>query len=664
MVAANDLASERRSPRVSVLVVHHRDPELAERAVQSVRRSSLLPKDEVEILVWENGPDAASPTLRSAADVRLFASPRNLGFGPANDRLAREARGDFLLFLNHDALLAPECLHRLLAPFDQAEPPVAVAPLIRSFDGSIQEVGSSLGPAAEGWQLLRGKPLPAGLGSLRLGAHYASAACLLVDRRHFRAVGGFDNRFAPAYYEDTDLCQRLGRRGRVVVEPRAVAFHLERGGCRGRAELGAERQMRRNRSVFLSRWSESLVGRRPVGAGTALQTALAPDGEPLVLWLLPEFLKPDQSGGHARIWREMLTLTAAGFRLAVWSEHLGDSDHYGRLLAAEGIAWFGYHDPDPWRVGPPRSGGWASVQSLLALGIWDAVVASSAELAGRFQDVIAERAPDVPFVVDNMVLAYLQGHRAEVVGAALTPGLVVSKDWELGVYRRAAAVVTSSHLEHRLLERELPGTEIVPFDVGAYEPVPTNGAQRNGALVFLGSFHHPPNVDAVGWWVDHVGPRIEALAGHPIPLRVLGTAADTVLDRLSGSPHLDVVGWVADLGVELGRARVFAAPLRYGAGTKDKISVAMRYGIPTVTTPTGAESMPDDLRRALVVEADAVGLARAVVELMTVDGCWERRARSTRDSARHAWSRQQETQAGFARWFRRLVGRPTRESGR
>ena len=70
---------------------------------------------------------------------------------------------------------------------------------------------------------------------------------------------------------------------------------------------------------------------------------------------------------------------------------------------------------------------------------------------------------------------------------------------------------------------------------------------------------------------------------HEVPLH--GAPGEADLDLL------DLVGWVEDLTDEFGAARAFLAPLRYGAGTKGKITTALARGVPTVTTPIGAEGM-------------------------------------------------------------------------
>jgi glycosyltransferase involved in cell wall biosynthesis len=98
---------------------------------------------------------------------------------------------------------------------------------------------------------------------------------------------------------------------------------------------------------------------------------------------------------------------------------------------------------------------------------------------------------------------------------------------------------------------------------------------------------------------------------------------------------------------------VFVVPLRFGAGTKGKITVALAHGVPVVTTPIGAEGFADPILGALRVCATAEEFAEAVVELSTEDEAWEEARRLTISAAAEAWDRQRELGVGLASWLAR-----------
>jgi glycosyltransferase involved in cell wall biosynthesis len=141
-------------------------------------------------------------------------------------------------------------------------------------------------------------------------------------------------------------------------------------------------------------------------------------------------------------------------------------------------------------------------------------------------------------------------------------------------------------------------------------------------VLFVGNFAHPPNVDAIVWFVKGILPLvIEQRPG--VRLRVVGGGAPPKVHELA-SASVEILGWVPDLEPVYARTRVTVAPLRYGAGVKGKIGESLSHGVPVVTTHVGAEGMGlvDD-NTARVVDTEA-GFAEAIVGLLTNDEQWSR----------------------------------------
>lgn len=214
-----------------------------------------------EVVIVDNAStDGTLDELVRVRGAKILRNARNLGFGPANNQGAAMARGRYLLLLNSDAWVRPGWLAPLLETADADPSVAAVAPKLLYPDGRLQEAGSIL------WR--DGRVRNYGDGDratrpeylFRRNVDYASAACLLVRRSAFIAVGGFDPRFAPVYYEDVDLCLALGAAGgRVVYQPRSVVEHV-RGASSGAVKAA---QVERNRRLLRARWRRVLDRRPP-----------------------------------------------------------------------------------------------------------------------------------------------------------------------------------------------------------------------------------------------------------------------------------------------------------------------------------------------------------------------------------------------------------------
>lgn len=640
-------------PSVSVQIVQWGKTDLTVRAVDALRRTEF--EGRVEILVYDNASPGGPGPIADDDGVTLFRGDANLGFGPAHDLLAERARGDLLFILNNDTVVAPTAIPRLVERYLSDQRIAAVTPLYRDFDGRVLEMGAFLGGDASGWQLFRGAAHPpGGTGRMPFRVTYGSAAGLLVERRTFLDLDGFDDRFAPAYYEDTDLALRLAERGRtVVVEPRAVVFHYE-GGTSGRdLHQGPKTHQLLHRTVFYRRWRETIGSRPAASFRQALNDLFQPVDGLRILWVSPHLPRPDKEAGHARIVRMLRDLRGDGHAVVLWAEHCNDPGRYGRMLEEMGVPWFGRSRGPRWSL-RPRVEPLSDLGELLGSVDWDAVVISFPELASRMLPLVRSRRPESAVIVDDVDLHFVRQERAEEMGLELSH--TVPKDVEVGVYAASDGVITASDEESAALETELPllPTFSVTVDVPAPVEHPTEARDR---VLFLGNFGHAPNVDAVQWWVEEIAPLLAARAGRDIPLRVVGAGQAALVEQLDPNARrrLDLAGWVEDLTPEFGRARVFVAPLRYGAGTKGKILAALAHGVPVVTTTVGAEGNASYIRDALVVCDGADETAAAVAALLEDDSRWERARRRSIETARRAVIQQAAIGEEFSAWVRRRV---------
>ena len=199
----------------------------------------------------------------------MVEADENLGFSGGNNLGAQHASGEFLCFLNPDVIVGPGWLEPLIAALD--DPVVGIAaPVLVDPDGTLQEAGQLV--YDDGCTAAVGGPevMPGDWSNaFSRDVDYASAACWVVRREEFLALGGFDERYRPAYFEDVDYAMRVeqaGRRTRLVVDVPVVHEHASGGS--GEAVAIAER----SRDTFRSTWASELASRptRPDDQWTAI----------------------------------------------------------------------------------------------------------------------------------------------------------------------------------------------------------------------------------------------------------------------------------------------------------------------------------------------------------------------------------------------------------
>jgi GT2 family glycosyltransferase len=212
---------------------------------------------EIEVLVVSNGlEENGYSSLRKRDDIVLVRSQVNSGFSGGNNIASDFARGRYLLLLNDDSVVEAGFVDRLLSTLERDTSIAAVGGKILWSDGTLQEAGSVLW--SDGWVAHAGAGFSADSMAYNYVRYsdYVSANGLLVDRRVWDAVGGFDERYFPAYYEDVDLCLAFRSHGyRVAYEPRARLRHLE---SQSTSNSFRNFLLIRNRNEFVSKWSTVL----------------------------------------------------------------------------------------------------------------------------------------------------------------------------------------------------------------------------------------------------------------------------------------------------------------------------------------------------------------------------------------------------------------------
>jgi glycosyltransferase involved in cell wall biosynthesis len=190
--------------------------------------------------------------------------------------------------------------------------------------------------------------------------------------------------------------------------------------------------------------------------------------------------------------------------------------------------------------------------------------------------------------------------------------------YEPALVRRFDHVLTVTDQDRRLLER-ISGTHHIsylPRGVDSDDHVPVYERREPGSLLFVGTFAHHPNVDAVYWLLKEIYPLILEKYPETI-LYIVGSDPPAGLYQLAReNTRVRILGYVNDIVPYLRECAVFVAPLRYGGGVKLKIIHAMAQGIPVVTTRVGCEGIDGLTYESALVGNSPRTIAEAVCSLL------------------------------------------------
>jgi GT2 family glycosyltransferase len=606
-------------PDVSVIVPVHGHLDATVLCLESLAAAPVGPSFEV-IVVDDASPDDTPGVLPLVEGIEVLRPQANVGFLRACNLGARHARGRWLVLLNNDTEVTPHWLDALLEAAT-LEPGVgAVGARLVYPDGRLQEAGGVIWSNASGWNFGRFEDPDGYLYRVRRDVDYCSAACLLVETALWNELGGFDELFVPAYYEDTDLCFRIRRAGkRVLYAPDCVVVHHEGVSHGTDTGTGGKRHQVKNRQVFSVRWSAALRHQYPEDPGRLLLRARDRRAGSRVVIFEHRVPEPDMDSGSVRMSRLIQLLRELGYVIHFVPADGARREPYASALEADGVEICA-------GPGPSRDAYLECLGPEVAL----AIVARP--------DVGEWAAPLVWRTCPRAVVLYdmVDGHgrrerrRAELeADEAAERRAVRYERLERSLGSSCDAVICVTEHDRTYME-DLVGRPVQTYVLGnvhgmVEEPAPFAG--REG-LLFVGGYDHPPNVDAAAFLVAEVLPLVREQLGH-VPLTLAGSSPPEAVRALAGNGIL-VPGWLPDLSPLYRTSRVMVAPLRYGAGMKGKVGESLSRGLPTVTTPDGVEGLDVEHGEQILVGRDAAELAGHIAALYGDRERWEAISRAGR----------------------------------
>jgi GT2 family glycosyltransferase/glycosyltransferase involved in cell wall biosynthesis len=589
-------------PLVSIVIPVYNKIDYTVACLRSLAQHAGAAAFEV-IVVDDASSDATAERLARIGGIQVIRNAQNLGFVGSCNAGAAAARGDFVLFLNNDTVVTAGWLEALLRCFDEEPDAGLVGAKLVYPDGRLQEAGSIIFADGSGWNYGRFEDPADPRYNFRREADYCSGAAILIRRELLGKLGGFDARYAPAYYEDTDLAFAVRAAGlKVFYEPRAVVVHFEGVTAGTDTGGGMKRFQVVNRDKFLEKWKNELTAQpEPIHEARFAPAAANHRARGRVLIADSYTPTPDQDSGSLRMVNLMQLLREGGYAVAFMPDNRSHDGRYTEGLQALGVEAL-YHpyvsDPVAWLRENGRG--------------LDAIILSRHYVAVNYIGAARLYAPQARLIFDTVDLHYLREERAaELEGKPeLARHAAQTKLQELKLMRECDVTLVVSAAEQRLLQKELPNARIeVLSNVHAVHGRRKPFEERRD-LVFVGGFQHPPNIDAVRWFAGDVMPLLRA-NGAPPHLHIIGSKAPQEVLELAGE-DVSVHGFVPDIAPYMDGCRLSVAPLRYGAGVKGKVNMAMSYGLPVVATSVAVEGMHVRAGVDVMVADDATAFAAAI----------------------------------------------------
>jgi glycosyltransferase involved in cell wall biosynthesis len=418
----------------------------------------------------------------------------------------------------------------------------------------------------------------------RRAVDYCSGAFLLTRRTLFEELNGFDEDYAPAYYEETDYCLRLERCGkRVVYDPRVVILHYEFASSET-SHKAIELQIK-NRHIFVNKHRHSLSLRLDPDIKNILIARHAGRSKPHILVIDDRVPHRYIGSGFPRANSILNALVRLGYLVTFYPLQFPKEDwetiYTDIPLEVEVMIGYGLDGLGRFFENRPR--------------YYDVIFLSRPHNMSVFRDIFMSNNNyfyDADIIYDAEAIFAKRDIMKKKLGAkAVSESEIknlIGKEVELA--NIADRVITVS--EQEKMEFIKQGYKNV-FILG--HSIDLSISQREFAFrkhfLFVGNLDYleSPNVDSVFWFVQEIFPEIRHNIGE-VKLVIAGSNKCEEIKKLQ-SDHVTILGRVEDLSRLYDECRVFIAPTRYAGGIPHKIQEAAANGLPAVATSLVANQL-------------------------------------------------------------------------
>lgn len=570
------------SPKVSIVIPVYNNFEVTYNCLASIHLSGVSVTYEV-IIVDDFSSDNTKGITDIISGIRYYRNEVNKGFVESCNAGAKQAKGDYIVFLNNDTEVFSAWLDELLYVFKSNDKAGLVGGKLLYPDGTLQEAGGIV------WK----SGVPYNYGNkmnpyfpkynYTRQVDYISGACIMLEKGMWEELGGFDEIYKPAYYEDTDLAFRVREKGyQVIYTPFCQVLHYEGMSNGVDVTKGVKQYQIVNAKKFKSRWGKLCINNGEASHNEDLNKDRNIIYRALVIDA--ETPQPDKNAGSYAALEEIKLLQSLGIKCTFVPSNLAFLGHYTENMQKKGIeclyAPFFRNIVDIFEQRGRE---------------FDLIYITRYSIAERYIDICRHYAPQAKIIFNNADLHFLREIRTSIYQGSkkMLKKAIQTKEDEMKVIKKVDLVLSYNTSEHAVIESHNDSLKSIKLAKCPWVvDIPKRklpGFEDRRDISFLGGYGHPPNVEAVEYFITNVMPKLKGkypdfkfnVYGSHLPKKLIDLADDSIIMK----------GYVEEIDEVYDTNRIFIAPLQSGAGIKGKVLGAIAYGIPTILSPIAAEGI-------------------------------------------------------------------------
>lgn len=565
---------------------------------------------EYEIMLVSQQPAGQTTQLLTSCKLKEIKADDSAPLSFFLNKAAASARGEYLCFLEDHTQVTCRWLENLLTIFkNDPAAGLAGASLLYNY-GLIKEAGGLID--AEGKRIAYGQ----GMDPRAIAYNYIREAdycsgCFLVPKATFEKAGAFSLNFTTCNYAQADLCFSLKYllHKKVLFQPLSAVIYFKDDVKREDKSIQLPAQTQEtDSSLFAKKWSTILSQFKHTENEQEIAARHQPDYSGSILIIDELIPKPDQDSGSRRLFEIIKLFKSLNQDVYFLSHVCSDNKIYYNALINAGIKVL-----RSTYLNENKKKELLSILPLIDL-VWISRPRMN-EIYGTF----IKKHKEVTWIYDTVDLHFIREQRE--LELSDTDPLTISQkiqpvmEQELKLANLASHTITVTEIEKQILaQKGIKNITVIPNVHSAHTPTADDipfESRKN--LVFIGGYAHPPNIDAAIWLAKEIMPLV--WKNNPeIRLHLLGSGPTPEVQALKNE-RINVPGYIHDVSPYFMEARVFVAPLRYGAGMKGKIGQSLEYRLPVVSTDIGVEGMNLKDGYHVLVANDTVNFANKIIAL-------------------------------------------------
>lgn len=594
-------------PLVSIVIPVYNQWEYTYSCLKSILENVHNVSYEI-IIADDVSSDETKEIGKYIKNINLIRNDKNQGFLLNCNNAAKDARGKYIVFLNNDTNVQVNWLESLVELIESDSKIGMVGSKLVYPDGKLQEAGGIIWNDASGWNYGRFDDPEKSEYNYVKEVDYISGASIMIRKKLWENIGGFDERYIPAYCEDSDLAFEVRKNGfKVMYQPQSIVIHFE-GISHGTDEKsGLKKYQVENKVKFEEKWKKVLKKEHFENAVNVFEARDRSHVKKCVLVIDHYVPHYDKDAGSRTVYQYLKLLTKMGLNVKFIGDNYFKHEPYTTELQKYGIeVLYGKHYFDNWQT-------WIKDNAKSFDYIW----LNRPHISEKYIDFV-KNSTNAKIIYYGHDLHFLRELREYDLTKAKEK-LASSKLWrekELKLIQQADISVYPSEVEVNEIKSIDENANVIALPAYIYplrDLDDYNFDNRNG-IMFIGGFGHTPNIDGLIWFAKEVMPLV-IKQNQEIILYVLGSNPTHEILGLE-SKNIIVKGFVTDEELEgfYRKTRISVVPLRYGAGIKGKVIEAMYNQVPVISTSVGAEGILS-AGKALKVVDDPIEFANAIVEL-------------------------------------------------